>query len=221
MMQIKLTKYILLYTFSQRSKVKLWHPHTCYSAKHMFPNMLHYHPIYVSVFNWSLCKIFPFQNYNTIFFTQMTEFFIQSPFLTFRFYCISVNMKEHTDHVSLSLTKSRTKENSGLLLVFRGRAGHLALISSVSGGRCLMNRYGSNGSQSSSASTPLSSTTSSATAISTSVQNSILSTHIAMTSSDKSHKWEESVCKCRKTSVHCYMGMSCNRSWKITYIFSL
>lgn len=35
-------------------------------------------------------------------------------------------------------TKSRTNENSGVLLVFSGRAGFLLSCSSVSGGTCLM-----------------------------------------------------------------------------------
>lgn len=36
------------------------------------------------------------------------------------------------------LTKSKTNENSGVLLVFSGRAGFLLSCSSVSGGTCLM-----------------------------------------------------------------------------------
>lgn len=40
--------------------------------------------------------------------------------------------------ISLNRTRSKTKLNSGLLLVLRGSAGHLALIAGVSGGRCLM-----------------------------------------------------------------------------------
>lgn len=38
-----------------------------------------------------------------------------------------------------TLTKSRTRENSGLLRVFKGKAGHRERISFVSGGNCFMN----------------------------------------------------------------------------------
>lgn len=36
------------------------------------------------------------------------------------------------------LTRSKTSENSGVLLVFNGRAGFLFSCSSVSGGTCLI-----------------------------------------------------------------------------------
>lgn len=39
------------------------------------------------------------------------------------------------------LTKSRTRENSGVLRVFSGSAGFLVSCSSVSGGTCLMKKY--------------------------------------------------------------------------------
>lgn len=39
------------------------------------------------------------------------------------------------------LTRSRTRENSGVLRVFRGRAGLRVSCSSVSGGTCLMKKY--------------------------------------------------------------------------------
>lgn len=52
--------------------------------------------------------------------------------------------------IALTLTRSRTSENSGLLRVLRGRAGQRARISVVRGGKCLIKRYGSKVSQSSS-----------------------------------------------------------------------
>lgn len=41
----------------------------------------------------------------------------------------------------LQLTRSRTRENSGVLRVFSGSAGFLVSCSSVSGGTCLMKKY--------------------------------------------------------------------------------
>ena len=38
-------------------------------------------------------------------------------------------------------TRSRTRENSGVLRVFSGRAGLRVSCSSVSGGTCLMKKY--------------------------------------------------------------------------------
>lgn len=56
----------------------------------------------------------------------------------------------HIKLIALTLTRSRTSENSGLLRVLRGRAGQRARISVVRGGKCLIKRYGSKVSQSSS-----------------------------------------------------------------------
>lgn len=56
----------------------------------------------------------------------------------------------HIKLIALKLTRSRTSENSGLLRVLRGRAGQRARISVVRGGKCLIKRYGSKVSQSSS-----------------------------------------------------------------------
>ncbi len=50
----------------------------------------------------------------------------------------STGLRLNVIYLEIELTRSSTSENSGELLVLRGRAGSLALISSVNGGRCLM-----------------------------------------------------------------------------------
>lgn len=49
-------------------------------------------------------------------------------------------MRCSTRNLSL-LTRSRTRENSGVLRVFKGNAGLRVNCSSVSGGTCLMKKY--------------------------------------------------------------------------------
>lgn len=57
---------------------------------------------------------------------------------TFRF--DSFNMRHSTRTFSL-LTRSKTRENSGVLRVFKGSAGLRVNCSSVRGGTCLMKKY--------------------------------------------------------------------------------
>lgn len=57
---------------------------------------------------------------------------------TFRF--DSFNMRYSTRNFSL-LTRSKTRENSGVLRVFKGSAGLRVNCSSVRGGTCLMKKY--------------------------------------------------------------------------------
>lgn len=49
-------------------------------------------------------------------------------------------MRYSTRNLSL-LTRSKTRENSGVLRVFKGNAGLRVNCSSVSGGTCLMKKY--------------------------------------------------------------------------------
>lgn len=68
------------------------------------------------------------------------------------FHPVNEKKKKCSEHLSFSkirvsmqwilrLTRSRTRENSGVLRVLRGSAGLRVNCSSVSGGTCLMKKY--------------------------------------------------------------------------------